>query len=547
MRALALACLLVSAAAGALPAATIRVPADWPTLRAAIDQAVTGDTVLVAPGIYTGPGNRDLLIDGKDIAIIGAGGSAQTVLDLSLPSGWRHGFTLRGQTRQMLLRGFTICHGYGEYVVSSGGINIEDASPTLEDLQIIDCNVSENFGPSGAGIRCLNSSPLLRDILLQNCEGFAAVHLEDGAPELEDMTIRNCDSRGMNCWNSGAALTRVSFIENSVYGYLGGALLVSGAASPTLRDCLFQDNYAYPEIMDMGYGGAIACGGCSPVIERTVFRGNMCAMGGAISLDGCEGVVLSTILFADNHAERGAALYLRSSSVLADNLTFAENGADWVFGMHDPDAPAGAIYGQSSSSLSLNASIVALTAQGPGLHMAAPASADVACSDFFANAGGHTSGTVGNIIGLNGNISVDPLFCDAPGGDYTLDAASPCLPANNDCHVQMGAFGWGCGTTAAEETAPAAFAFAPPQPNPFNPKATLRFALPRAAAVDLVIFDVNGRQVRRLLAGEQRPAGHHALDWNGRDESGRALPSGVYFARFAAGGFTAERRLVLLR
>ena len=95
--------------------------------------------------------------------------------------------------------------------------------------------------------------------------------------------------------------------------------------------------------------------------------------------------------------------------------------------------------------------------------------------------------------------------------------------------------------------APAAFSLAAPHPNPFNPKTTLRFALPRSAAVDLAIFDVSGRRVARLVAGETLPAGQHAVDWEGRDEAGRALPSGVYFARFAAGGFTAEQKLVLLR
>ena len=259
MRALGLAFVLLFTAAGALPAATIHVPTDWPTIQAGVDHAVTGDAVLVAPGTYTGAGNRDIVIEGKDIALIGTGGSAQTLIDLYQPAGWRFGIQLRGQTRQMLIRGFTIRDGYGEYVVSSGGINIEDASPTLVDLQIIDCDVSEHYGPSGAGIRCLNASPLLRDVLVQNCEGQTAVHLEGGAPELEDVTIRDCGSRGMKCWGSAATLTRVHFIENSIYDIMGGALDIEGTPSPTLRDCSFQDNSAYPELLDYGFGGAIAC------------------------------------------------------------------------------------------------------------------------------------------------------------------------------------------------------------------------------------------------------------------------------------------------
>jgi hypothetical protein len=84
-------------------------------------------------------------------------------------------------------------------------------------------------------------------------------------------------------------------------------------------------------------------------------------------------------------------------------------------------------------------------------------------------------------------------------------------------------------------------------PNPFNPKTTLRFALAAPARVDLAIYDARGRLVRRLAAGEL-PAGQHSLDWDGRDESGRALASGIYLARLLQGGRPAEeRKLTMLR
>ena len=84
-------------------------------------------------------------------------------------------------------------------------------------------------------------------------------------------------------------------------------------------------------------------------------------------------------------------------------------------------------------------------------------------------------------------------------------------------------------------------------PNPFNPQATLGFALSREASVTLEVFDAAGRLQRLLLAGERLPAGGHEITWDGRDGAGRALPSGVYLCRMAAAGETSTRRLMLLK
>ena len=79
-------------------------------------------------------------------------------------------------------------------------------------------------------------------------------------------------------------------------------------------------------------------------------------------------------------------------------------------------------------------------------------------------------------------------------------------------------------------------------PNPFNPRVTLRFFLPRAEAVSLEIFDLAGRRVDRLLADDPRAAGHHAVTWQPR-----RLPSGTYLARLATASLTRTAKLVLAR
>ncbi len=93
---------------------------------------------------------------------------------------------------------------------------------------------------------------------------------------------------------------------------------------------------------------------------------------------------------------------------------------------------------------------------------------------------------------------------------------------------------------------PAAYRFEDAEPNPFNPSTVLTFELPGAGAVKLAIVDVAGRRVRTLAQGTF-PAGSHSLTWDGRDDGGRALASGIYFAQLRAGEFRAERRLVLLK
>jgi hypothetical protein len=83
-------------------------------------------------------------------------------------------------------------------------------------------------------------------------------------------------------------------------------------------------------------------------------------------------------------------------------------------------------------------------------------------------------------------------------------------------------------------------------PNPFNPRTTLHFSLPATASVDLRIYDLAGRHVRQLATG-RHAAGEHRIRWNGRDDAGGEVPTGVYLVRLRAGGRTATERVTLVR
>ncbi|MCP4547607.1 MAG: DUF362 domain-containing protein [bacterium] len=86
----------------------------------------------------------------------------------------------------------------------------------------------------------------------------------------------------------------------------------------------------------------------------------------------------------------------------------------------------------------------------------------------------------------------------------------------------------------------------PNSPNPFSSTTTLRFRLARSGQTSLKIYDVQGRQVRRLV-GEGRPEGYSSLIWDGRSDHGELTPTGVYFARLEANNTVSTRRLVLTR
>lgn len=83
-------------------------------------------------------------------------------------------------------------------------------------------------------------------------------------------------------------------------------------------------------------------------------------------------------------------------------------------------------------------------------------------------------------------------------------------------------------------------------PNPFNPRTQLRFSLATEGEARLDIYDASGRRVRTLLDGVQG-AGAHQVTWDGTDEDGQSLPSGVYWARFQTGDFEGSSKLIRIQ
>ncbi|OIO65747.1 MAG: hypothetical protein AUJ47_02415 [Candidatus Marinimicrobia bacterium CG1_02_48_14] len=83
-------------------------------------------------------------------------------------------------------------------------------------------------------------------------------------------------------------------------------------------------------------------------------------------------------------------------------------------------------------------------------------------------------------------------------------------------------------------------------PNPFNPTTTIRYTLPENGRVTVTIYDQLGRRVNQLVSAKQN-AGEYTAQWNGRDDTGRQLASGLYFCQVSGGGFSKSIKLVLLK
>jgi len=103
-------------------------------------------------------------------------------------------------------------------------------------------------------------------------------------------------------------------------------------------------------------------------------------------------------------------------------------------------------------------------------------------------------------------------------------------------------------TAVEEEDTPRVFTVLPPHPNPFNPATTLRLyvAPGLAARLDVTVYDLRGRRVRELHAGEA-PVGWLDLTWDGRDDNGRGQSSGVYFVRARQASETKTYKMTLIK
>jgi hypothetical protein len=98
-----------------------------------------------------------------------------------------------------------------------------------------------------------------------------------------------------------------------------------------------------------------------------------------------------------------------------------------------------------------------------------------------------------------------------------------------------------------ESLVPEVYALHQNYPNPFNPITKIKYDLPENTHVTLLIYDIMGRQVRTLFSNLYQEAGYRSIVWNGLDEFGRPLPSGMYFYHIKTADFIKTKKMVLLK
>jgi len=143
--------------------------------------------------------------------------------------------------------------------------------------------------------------------------------------------------------------------------------------------------------------------------------------------------------------------------------------------------------------------------------------------------------------------TIEPGWVDE---EWTPTAGYRYQVAGVDRHGNVGQFATLSGgeiSDVSPEELPRKTTLAQNWPNPFNPQTTIAFELPSQTVVTLVIYDVSGNLVRKLLNREIITEGSHGVVWNGLDEAGRQVASGTYFYCLEAGKFRQTKSMVLIK
>ncbi len=591
---LPLAIFFLTLSTSALQANTIHVPADSATIQAGINGAVDGDTVLVAYGVYTGDGNRDIDFGGKSIVVMSALGPEVTIIDCEgSPLEPHRGFWFHsGEDSNSVLQGFMIINGQS-WTNSGGGIRCEGSSPTIAGNIITenDAGPSGSNG-SGGGISCLySSSPIIKDNVISNnnSENYGG---------------------GISCSYSSSPIIMDNVIQDNFAEAGGGGILVYSYCSPTVVNNVINENQTGEGggggaicLIDFSWGsiqgntvtkneGGILSGGIycmnysSPVIEDNIISENIAFVAGGIGLWFRSSPTIRNNWIRNNIATEGSGggIYCSESSPTVQNNMFSGNSAQeegggiWIY----KSGVSGSLT-VTNCTFSENSAYI----MGGGIYTDS-------CGTEITNCilwGDHPDEIRGDTLtvsfsnvqggwGGEGNIDIDPLFRDPVVGDFHLMAVacadssdSPCIDAGCpdssdlilDCdhglgmeRCDMGAFGGRGGPPVSinksrnpESTPlPKTTRLFQNYPNPFNPSTTIAFDVPGISGikqrVEVTVYDIRGKQVTRLIDSDLEP-GNHRVVWNGRNDKGQPVSSGIYLYTLRSGGKTSTRKMVALK
>lgn len=510
-----LAVLLLACGISAAPAqaTSLIVPDQAPTIQTALDAGV--DTVLVRPGTY-----NETPVTWHAIALIGLtdGPPDMPVLD---------GMEIHADDGAPF---------HFQRIQFNGTVNLASGGPS--DFHFVECDLRskiidswDHYDISFSKCRLTGPLDLWSDgIQLESCDvAGSIVPTKDSCPVI----VRYCtiEGGGVYCPGNSNSIVEGNVIRGGGFGVSSHADFAS-IANNLIEDC--QGDGVVVDYMDatitdnriMRCGGGINVSG----INTASIVGNFIGQArytGLVLPDAGDVEVIDNVFWMCGADGMRTTSQNWTGLKVRNNTSCFNGGSGFV---SNPDE-----YGSEEWTGNIG------YANGRyGFEWLRPASASFACNDWFANQLGQVAGRPLS----SDEFSADPSFCDESGGDFHLSAASPLLKWPG-CGL-VGALGSGCGAVAVGEgAAPAGFALTRVGPVPTRGPLALELTLPRAAAIEVTVHDVQGRMIARLASGEWS-SGRHPLEWNGAGARGR-VPPGLYLIRYHYPGGETSRRFVIAR
>ncbi len=449
------------------------VPNRFPTIQEAIDSVRERGTVVVADGVYTGPGNRDIDFKGKAITVRSQNGPANCVIDCQgTENEFHRGFHFHSREgSNSVLEGFTITNGHAE---SQGGAILctNRSSPTIRRCIITNnmagkCGISERerVAGTGGGICCAEYSNAMIDKCTISHNGIAANYRWEPS------------GGGIFCQYCSPIITNCTIIRNSVTGD-GGGLFADEYSNPDVTECTFSNNKAY-------YGGGLYLAGRfqSPgiAISNCIIHRNEAVHGGGVCFYRQYPKFCNCLISANTATDSGGGISCSQSGALFTNCTVADNDANHYGGGIACGGGGGDAVFQNCMLWANTAELGNQVSLSSCMHILGCMQVKIShsCIQTGPNAGfwdGYYEWQLE--AGSAGNIDLDPLFVDPNASDYHLksqagrwepatqawiidEVTSPCIDAGdplspighepfpNGGRINMGAYG---GTAEASKS-----------------------------------------------------------------------------------------------
>ena len=305
-------------------------------------------------------------------------------------------------------------------------------------------------------------------------------------------------------------------------------------------------------------GGGVYVEDSSPIFQKVTIKDNSSSIyGGGIFCDGISSPSFEYVTFTDNSSVYGGAVYCSlSSDPHFNNVTMVNNEAVYGGGMFCTNDNYPVII---NSILWNNEPEHIYFSNHDGFYN----TVTVIFSDIENGLEDIITNSNGSVFWLEGNIDQNPVFTD-PENDFTLTENSPCIDTGiayfeyeGEVLVDMDESEY-IGTApdmgaweyypvdSEEECIPNTGLTLNNYPNPFNPITYLVFNLPKAEHVKLAVYNLKGQRVK-MLVDEVLEAGENRIIWDGRNETGQPVGSGVYLVQLRSEKANVIKKIMLMK